>query len=302
MCAIRFFRGQVLKLDTSALRIPPRKREQRLPEILTMEEARRLVDAHPKLKYRAALTTIYGCGLRVGECAALRVQDIDNEQMRLRVNQGKGKKDRYTILPRAALEVLRVPRPIYERTPPAPKEEGTRVHGQLAVFAEDARWQALEDQAFAKDWVVYAKRPFGGPGAVLAYLGRYTHRVAISNARIQEVTDQTVRFAYRDRKDASKQKEMTLAGTEFLRRFFLHTLPSGFTRIRHYGYLGNSVREQRLPVIRSLIGQEDPPETETSPHERLEKHHGIRLRACPCCKTGEMLPVKPLPRIHDPPR
>lgn len=107
LCAIRFFRGQVLKLDVSALSIPPRKREQRLPEILTLEEARRLVDAHPKLKYRAALTTIYGCGLRVGECAALRVQDIDSEQMRLRVNQGKGKKDRYTILPQAAVEILR---------------------------------------------------------------------------------------------------------------------------------------------------------------------------------------------------
>jgi site-specific recombinase XerD len=107
LCAIRFLRGQVLGLDTSALRIPPRKREQRLPEILTLNEAKRLVDAHPKLKYRAALTAIYGCGLRVGECAGLRVQDIDSEQMRLRVNQAKGKKDRYTILPRAALEVLR---------------------------------------------------------------------------------------------------------------------------------------------------------------------------------------------------
>jgi len=107
LCAIRFFRGQVVGLDTSALSIPPRKREQRLPEILTIDEARRLVDAHPKLKYRAALTTIYGCGLRVSECAALRVQDIDSEQMRLRVNQGKGKKDRYTILPNTAWEILR---------------------------------------------------------------------------------------------------------------------------------------------------------------------------------------------------
>ncbi|MDF3131281.1 site-specific integrase [Kiritimatiellaeota bacterium B1221] len=107
LCAIRFLRGQVLGLDTCALRIPPRKREQRLPEILSLNEVKRLVDAHPKLKYRAALTAIYGCGLRVGECAGLRVQDIDSEQMRLRINQAKGKKDRYTILPRVALEVLR---------------------------------------------------------------------------------------------------------------------------------------------------------------------------------------------------
>jgi hypothetical protein len=182
------------------------------------------------------------------------------------------------------------------------KQGALGFHGQLAGLAEDEHWQALENQAFAKDWVVYAKRPFGGPKAVLAYLGRYTHRVAISNARILEVTDRTVRFAYRDRKDASQKKEMTLAGPEFLRHFFLHTLPSGFTRIRHYGFLGNSVRKERLPVIRALIGQADPPAEETSPHERLEHHYGIRLRACPCCKTGEMLPVKPLPRMHDPPR
>ena len=175
-------------------------------------------------------------------------------------------------------------------------------HGQLTRLREDDSWQSLENQAFAQEWVVYAKRPFGGPKAVLAYLGRYTHRVAISNARIREVTDQTVCFAYRDRKDASQKKEMTLPGPEFLRRFFLHNLPSGFTRIRHYGFLGNSVRNERLPVIRTLIGQADPPAEEAGPHQRLEQLHGIRLRACPCCKTGEMLPVKPLPRVHDPPR
>ena len=107
LCAIRFFRAEVLHQDVSGLNIPPRKREQRLPEILTMDEARRLVDMHPKLKYRAMLRTIYGCGLRVGECAALLITDIDSEQMRLRVNQGKGKKDRYTILPKAVLGILR---------------------------------------------------------------------------------------------------------------------------------------------------------------------------------------------------
>lgn len=108
LCSIRFLRRDVLGMDASALAIPPRKREQRLPEILTMDEARRLVDMHPKLKYRTMLTTIYGCGLRVGECAALRVRDIDSEQMRLRVEQAKGKKDRYTILPKAVLQLLRI--------------------------------------------------------------------------------------------------------------------------------------------------------------------------------------------------
>lgn len=108
LCAIRFFRGQVLHLDVATLSIPPRKREQRLPEVLSLDEVMRLLGAHPKLRYRAMLITIYGCGLRVSECAALRVPDIDSEQMRVRVEQGKGKKDRYTILPRATLDLLRV--------------------------------------------------------------------------------------------------------------------------------------------------------------------------------------------------
>ncbi|MDF3131308.1 transposase, partial [Kiritimatiellaeota bacterium B1221] len=100
------------------------------------------------------------------------------------------------------------------------------------------RFKQLLNPLYQKEWVVYAKRPFGGPAQVLAYLGRYTHRVAISNARILNVGDQTVTFAYRDRKDASAKKAMTLKGPEFLRRFFLHTLPDKFTRIRHYGFLG----------------------------------------------------------------
>jgi len=94
-------------MDVDSLCIPPRKREQRLPEVLSLDEVKRLLDAHPKLRYRAMLATIYGCGLRVSECAALRVSDIDGEQMRVRVERGKGKKDRYTVLPRATLELLR---------------------------------------------------------------------------------------------------------------------------------------------------------------------------------------------------
>jgi len=107
LCAIRFLRREVLGMEVIRLYIPPRKKEQRLPEILTLAEVKRLLDAHPTLRYRAMLTTIYGCGLRVSECAELKVRDIDGEQMRVRVDQGKGKKDRYTILPKATVEMLR---------------------------------------------------------------------------------------------------------------------------------------------------------------------------------------------------
>lgn len=118
LCAIRFLRGQVLRRDVSALAIPPRKREQRLPDVLTLDEVRRLLDAHPKLRYRAMLTTIYGCGLRVSECAALRVSDIDGKELRVRIEQAKGKKDRYTVLPRTTRELLRV---YYRRHRPDPR-------------------------------------------------------------------------------------------------------------------------------------------------------------------------------------
>lgn len=105
--AIIFLRREVLGMNVTALRVPPRKRVQRLPEILTVAETKRLLDMHPNKKYRTALTVIYGGGLRVSECTHLRVQDIDSEQMRLRVEQAKGKKDRYTLLPKVALRMLR---------------------------------------------------------------------------------------------------------------------------------------------------------------------------------------------------
>jgi len=107
LCGIRFLLAAVLKRDVSALAIPPRKREQRLPEVLTRQEAIRLVCAHPELEYRAVLHTLYGCGLRLSEAARLSLGDIDSEQMRVRVRQGKGAKDRYTILPKRTLDILR---------------------------------------------------------------------------------------------------------------------------------------------------------------------------------------------------
>ena len=105
------------------------------------------------------------------------------------------------------------------------------------------------DPLYKKPWVVYGKRPFGGPEQVLQYLGRYTHRVGISNARINRVDERRVTFACRDPKNAAKKTTLTLDGAEFLRRFFMHVLPNGFTRIRHYGFLGNAVRKTNVPII-----------------------------------------------------
>jgi hypothetical protein len=125
--------------------------------------------------------------------------------------------------------------------------------GDLAKLAEPnacARWCSA---LYAKEWVVYAKRPFGGPAQVLKYLARYTHRVAISNARLLELRDGKVTFRYKDYADAHRHKTMTLNAVEFLRRFVQHVLPKSFVKIRHYGLLANAQRQVRLEVCRRLL-------------------------------------------------
>ena len=148
---------------------------------------------------------------------------------------------------------------------------------------------------YQKDWVVYAKAPFGGPHAVIEYLGRYTHKVAISNHRIGSINDEegTVTFDYKDYADESKQKQMTLTASEFIRRFEQHILPERFTKIRTYGYLANRNRHQRinevlkkmkLPLHKGLI---------KSPLQiRLLERFGIDMDECPCCKNKTLKLVK----------
>jgi hypothetical protein len=124
-----------------------------------------------------------------------------------------------------------------------------RCPGRLAALP-DAGWYA---SLLAKDWVVYAKPPFGGPRQVLKYLARYTHRVAISNSRLLELRDGRVTFRYKDYADDHRQKTMTLDADEFLRRFVQHVLPRGFVKVRHYGLLANRHRDARLAVCRRLL-------------------------------------------------
>lgn len=144
---------------------------------------------------------------------------------------------------------------------------------------------------YNKDWIVYAKAPFGGPHAVIEYLGRYTHKVAISNHRITTINDQedTVSFAYKDYADGSKQKHMTLSTAEFIRRFKQHILPKRFTKIRTYGYLSNRnrhgrinevLKKMKLPLHKGLV--KVPLEL------RLKEDYGIDMRECPCCKNKTM--------------
>jgi hypothetical protein len=162
---------------------------------------------------------------------------------------------------------------------------------------------ALEDpQAFAKylapvanaDWVVYAKKSFGGPEQVLEYLGRYTHRVAISNNRLLNFADGHVHFKWKDYRQESQPKVMRLQATEFVRRFLLHVLPSGFQRIRHYGLLANCHREVKLAQCRQLL-QAPPPLPVDEPLDYLDRYQrltGQSLRDCPKCCRGQMVRIE----------
>jgi hypothetical protein len=149
-------------------------------------------------------------------------------------------------------------------------------------------------------WVVYAKRPFAGPEQVLDYVGRYTHRVAISNHRILDIAEGNVTFRYKDYRHDAQQKTMILQAEEFIRRFLLHVLPDGFQRIRYYGFLGNRYREQKLAHCRELLGMPtpEPPASETAKdyRERYEELTGSSLWQCPVCCQGRMLVTQILPR------
>jgi hypothetical protein len=126
------------------------------------------------------------------------------------------------------------------------------------------------------EWVVYAKRPFAGPAAVLAYLSRYTHRVAISNSRLLALDDRGVTFRWKDYRAEGKtrQKTMSLSTAEFMRRFLLHVLPSGFHRIRHYGLLANSGRQHNIATARALL-QPPAPAVQVSPAEPHTPSRGV---------------------------
>jgi len=125
--------------------------------------------------------------------------------------------------------------------------------GKLADLAGTEAFAAWLTPLYRQDWVVYAKKPFGGPEQVLKYLARYTHRVAISNSRLVKLADGQVTFRYKDYADSSQDKTMTLAAVAFLRRFLCHVLPSGFVKIRHYGLLANGQRARRLQLSRQLL-------------------------------------------------
>jgi hypothetical protein len=178
-------------------------------------------------------------------------------------------------------------------------------HGKLAPLIQPILFERRLNTAVKKNWVVYAKRPFGGPGRVLKYLARYTHRVAISNQRLVELRDGQVSFRYKDYADGQQTKAMTLASSEFIRRFLMHTLPSRFVRIRYYGFLANRDRNQRLDQCRRLLGAPTQPlqPAEESLETHAEDSPCPSPATCPICGRRSLVIIEAVPAIVScPPR
>jgi len=162
------------------------------------------------------------------------------------------------------------------------------LYGKLSSLQDPAEWSQWLEALAGKDWIVYAKPPFGGPQRVLKYLARYTHRVAISNSRLIALEDGQVTFRWKDYTRGNQQRTTTLDAVEFTRRFLLHVLPSGFMRIRYYGFLANRVRGGKLPQARCLLGVSEEAETciqDAEPSDSPCKDEWV----CPKCRTGHLI-------------
>ncbi len=163
-------------------------------------------------------------------------------------------------------------------------------HGQLRNLEHPKVWESWLEPLRNKDWEIYAKPPFGGPEQVLKYLARYTHRVAISNQRLLSVEEGKVTFRWKGYANGNRQRTMTLDGVEFIRRFLLHVLPSGFMRVRYYGFLANRHRAVKLQRARQLLG-ENTSSTGNESSEPDTSDPAGELELCPKCKQGRLVVI-----------
>lgn len=165
--------------------------------------------------------------------------------------------------------------------------------GKITHLGKRQEFEKLYEDLFKKKWITYIKRPFGGPEQVVDYLGRYTHRVAISNERIIQLENDRVIFSYRDSRDGNKKKLMTLEVFEFIRRFLLHILPCKYFKIRYYGLFSNRNRKKKIKTCKEILGLIETDREEQSRKESwqelLFRLTGKDPRVCPCCGKGRMV-------------
>ena len=172
---------------------------------------------------------------------------------------------------------------------------------KTAALKSRQAFQQLINSLSKTRWIAYAKRPFAGPQQVLEYLGRYTHRVAISNNRIISIDNGQITFTYRDRQRNNEIKNITLDANEFIRRFLLHVLPKGLMKIRYFGFLSHTNKKVQIPLIRKLIDPQAtlPMKINESINEMMLRLTGIDISCCPQCKKGKMIRIRKLPIQDD---
>lgn len=170
----------------------------------------------------------------------------------------------------------------------------TLIDNKELTFPDAQNTDRLLDALMEKSWVVYSKKPFAGPEKLLDYLGRYTHKIAISNYRILSCDDKIVRFKWRDYSDDNKEKVMELAPDEFIRRILSHVVPTGFMRIRTFGFLANACKTKNIEIIRDLLSYNpDPPKSKDTETLMLETT-GVDITLCPHCKIGKLHKIQTL--------
>jgi len=168
-------------------------------------------------------------------------------------------------------------------------------YGSISYLRDRSLFDSLVSSLYQKEWIVYCKPPFKNAGRVVEYLGRYTHRVAISNNRILKLENGTVTFKWRDYRDGNKQKHMSLSVDEFIRRFLIHVLPDGFTKIRHYGLLSSVNKSTKLRLCKKLTNTlaNEFPKDRLSTIELLNLLTGRDVTLCPCCGVGHLVRASP---------
>jgi integrase len=282
--------GDTMHALVGAVSYPANWQLASLPKALKPEEVEQLVGALGQIgRWQRRADAIVRCaldlGLRSCEIALLHLDDIDWEAGTVMLRHTKGRRD----------DVL----PLHE----AFHAGQLRLRGQLEPLRQANAFRAYLAPAAQAEWVVYAKPPFGGPRQVLNYLGRYTHRVAISNNRLLTMDGNRVTFAWKDYKHEAARRTMTLDADEFIRRFLLHVLPNGLQHIRHYGFLANRHRQTKLMLCRQLLDSPAPmtPDSDSGTKQDYRDLYlaltGKSLRDCPLCGKGHMVRIETLPII-----
>lgn len=167
-------------------------------------------------------------------------------------------------------------------------ENKLEFHGNQNYLSDESEFEKLLSATYSKEWIVYCKPPFKDAACVVEYLGRYTHRVAISNTRILSIDNGTVTFKWRDYKDKNKYKVMTISADEFIRRFLIHILPSGFMKIRHYGLLGNRNKTAKLNICKQLTNPPILLRHKIPTLELIKEITGRDLSKCPNCGSNKL--------------